>query len=124
MEFLDIVVLLNNHQSKDAKNRLNKIKQTVRENELTHYLCGYIYQVEGHKSSALNHFQKALNRNREFWPARFYTGMLLKKHSATKARHEFMACHKSIIRYIEQDRYDYQFLLEGFNAKYFLELCH
>ena len=43
--------------------------------------------------------------------------------SPRKAKIEFELCQRSIISCLEKDNASYQFLLEGFHAHYFLDIC-
>jgi chemotaxis protein methyltransferase CheR len=67
-------------------------------------------------------FKKALESNNSLWPARFHLANLLPSGHKEKRR-QLDVLVREIKMYIEGKRYDYQFMLEGFNACYFLMIC-
>ncbi|MCP4104495.1 MAG: hypothetical protein GY749_03005 [Desulfobacteraceae bacterium] len=121
--FLEIVFLINSDKLSIAREQLKIINDVVMPNEISFYLSGYLEMAEQNDEKAVRQFLRALNCNDSFWPARFYLGTLIQKSSPGKARQEFEMCRKSIAYYIENNSYAYRFLLEGFNAKYFLGMC-
>jgi chemotaxis protein methyltransferase CheR len=123
LQFLEVVFFINANKSSEARNVLDSIQQMMTPNEISLYLLGYLEMVEQHEKKAISQFMNALQRNNSFWLARFYLGMLLQKTSPQKALREFTICQENIASYLQNNRYDYQFLLEGFNAKYFLNMC-
>ncbi|MCP4345615.1 MAG: hypothetical protein GY795_08815 [Desulfobacterales bacterium] len=123
LRFLEIVFLINSDKLSKARDQLKIINNVVMPNEISFYLSGYLEMAEQNEEKAVRQFSRALNCNDSFWPARFYLGTLIQKSSPGKARQEFEMCRKSIAYYIENNSYAYRFLLEGFNAKYFLGMC-
>ncbi len=69
-------------------------------------------------------FRDSLRLDARFWPARLKLAMTLRESSPAEARSEFKRCATDIESYLAAGRYEYQFILEGFNAKYFLDLCN
>jgi chemotaxis protein methyltransferase CheR len=68
-------------------------------------------------------YREALGLDGLFWPARLNLAMLLRDREPRSALMELKVCSRDIEAYIYGQEYQYQFLLEGFNAKYFLDLC-
>jgi len=122
IQFIEIVFLINSNQFTQASELLKSVISITEADEISFYLSGYMYMAEN-KSKAIRQFSEALKCNVSFWPARFYLGMLLQDSSPRKARIEFERCHKNIISYLEKENDHYQFLLEGFHANYFLDIC-
>lgn len=75
------------------------------------------------KDSAKEAYRKALRLDEFFWPARLNLAMLLRDTEPQTALKEFTSCITHIESYIKGQEFQYQFLLEGFNAKYFMDLC-
>jgi tetratricopeptide (TPR) repeat protein len=123
LQCLHLVMQINEKKLSEARRLVAQITQHTGNNSVTCYFSGYLEMIVNHNEAAISLFRQALNETPEFWPARFHLAMLLRRKSPRKAYQEFMACEKSIRVYIDQDRRDYQFLLEGFNAKYFLNMC-
>ncbi len=123
LQFLEVVFLINSNQFSEARELLQTANAFAVPNEISFYLSGYLDMVEQNDEKAVSRFSKALKCNDSFWPARFYLGKLFQKTSPQTACREFEICRKSIASYIENNSYNYRFLLEGFNAKYFLDIC-
>lgn len=123
LNFLEIVALINSDQSDRARKRLKRNTSTLMPNAISFYLSGYMEMASHHQAQAIHHFSQALNHDAAFWPARFYLGVLLQNTSPRRARSEFERCQQGIEAYIQSNSYKYRFLLEGFNAKYFLDMC-
>ncbi|MDM8523235.1 CheR family methyltransferase [Desulfococcaceae bacterium HSG8] len=123
IQFIEIVFLINSNKFSKAREQLEAVGNITVPNEISFYLSGYLDMAEQNEEKAVRQFSKALNCNVSFWPARFYLGMLFQKSYPRKARIEFEMCQRSISSYLEKDSYSYQFLLEGFNAKYFFDIC-
>jgi len=89
---------------------------------LVNYLLGGIRYQSGLNSEAEKFYRKALQYNDSLWPARFFLIKTLPpEHHELKD--QIISLKKKIIEYIEGHRWDYQFMLEGFNARYFLLIC-
>lgn len=90
-------------------------------------LRGLAASALGKTDTAEKCFKESIALDKVFWPSMLRRALILKDRSDPdrndRAAAEFEACAKSIEGYIERDEYHYQFLLEGFNAKYFLDLC-
>jgi len=123
IQLIEIVFLINSNQFSKAKELLKLVTRITVADEISLYLSGYIDMAEQNEEKAIMKFSRSLKCNISFWPSRFYMGMLFQKISPRKALIEFELCQRSIISYLENGSSNYQFLLEGFNAKYFLEIC-
>ncbi len=86
---------------------------------LEFYLRGYSYYQREEKETARKNFQRALNFNDRLWPARYYLIKTLDGDSPDRGD-LLRDLEEQIEEYIRSHRYDYQFLLDGFNAQYFL----
>ncbi len=75
------------------------------------------------KDAAQEAYRAALERDAHFWPARLNLAMLLREDEPQTAVRELTACIIDIETYIQRQEFQYQFLLESFNAKYFMDLC-
>lgn len=75
------------------------------------------------KDPAEKAYREALRLDRLFWPARLNLAMLLRRAEPQTALMELKTCITDIETYIKGQDFQYQFLLEGFNAKYFMDLC-
>jgi chemotaxis protein methyltransferase CheR len=91
-------------------------------NALSRYLAGISAQAGS--AQAESAFRKALKLEPGFWPARLKLALDLRAVNPVEARSEFKRCTTDIEAYLAAGRYEYQFILEGFNAKYFLDLCN
>jgi hypothetical protein len=120
---LHLVVLVNEKNLEEARKVVAQLFQESGRNEVSCYLAGYVDMIGEHPKSAIKLFRQALHHNSSFWPARFYLTMLLRQSRSRNASQEFVTCCEDISAYIRQNKRDYQCLLEGFNAKYFLNMC-
>ncbi len=96
-------------------------------NSLSRYLAGMAMRED--QGQALAAFREAARLDDGFWPARLRIALHLEslRHRDTwvraEARAEFAACATGIEAYLAAGRCDYEFIMEGFSARYFLELC-
>jgi len=91
---------------------------------LFHFFMGSLDYSRNNTSSAADHFLKALNVESSLWPARFYLFRCSGKEQNTEKQiKELKRIVQEIKHYIDKDRYEYQFMLEGFNARYFHMIC-
>ncbi|MBN2873812.1 MAG: hypothetical protein JXM71_01855 [Spirochaetales bacterium] len=90
-------------------------------NALTWYLFGMAAAASSREDPAA--YRAALADDPSFWPARLRLAMLLRERQSREALGEFARCAADIESYLAEGRYEYQCILEGFNAKYFLDLC-
>jgi chemotaxis protein methyltransferase CheR len=123
IQFIEIVLLIKSKKFSRARELLKSVISITVADEISFYLSGYMDMAEQNEASAIYKFSKSLTCNASFWPSRFYSGMLYLKFSPRKAKIAFELCQRSIISYLEQDSYSYQFLLEGFHERYFLDIC-
>lgn len=96
------------------------------ENEEYHYyLLSKIENSRNEKQKAEDHIERALCYNSSFWPALFEKALILKYKN--KTREMIMTlydCTEKLLRYINEQRTDYDFLVERFSPSYFLNLCY
>ena len=93
-------------------------------NALSRYLVGMALRED--QGRALSAFRDAVRLDDGFWPARLKIAFHLESmrgRARAEARAEFAACAAGIEAYLAAGRCDYEFILEGFSARYFLELC-
>lgn len=91
-------------------------------NALSRYLAGV--SVQSNPAQSISVFRESLSLDARFWPARLKLALVLRESEPAEARGEFKRCAADVEAYLAAGRYDYQFILEGFNAKYFLDLCN
>ncbi len=121
-KFADILSELGRNNLKKAEVLFAQLKPNEHPQSLYSFFGGFIPLQKGDKSAALSAFQKVLDANPAFWPARYYITFSCGTSSAGEEIHLGILT-RDIDRYISDKRIDYQFLLEGFNAKYFREIC-
>lgn len=120
--FVRILSEMNENNLLEAETLLEKLDPDQHPQSLYHFFKGFIPLQKGDRSNAMVSFQKALTVNSYFWPARYY--LVFNCNGGTKGEKEHLQnLMKHIDQYIEEKRIDYQFLLEGFNAKYFRDIC-
>jgi chemotaxis protein methyltransferase CheR len=93
-------------------------------NALSRYLAGMALRED--QGRALAAFRDAVRLDDGFWPARLKIAFHLESmrgRARAEARAEFAACADGIETYLAAGRCEYEFILEGFSARYFLELC-
>ena len=122
-QLLEAVRLINANATEQALRAVAAVEKQAGPNELTLYLQGYMEMVAGKPAPAITCFRKALCIEHGFWLARFYLAKLLTREAPANARREFNICLRQIRAYINSNDYRYQFLLEGFNARYFETIC-
>ena len=79
-------------------------------------------QREGKRTDAEFHYRRALESNPGLWPAKFFLAKLLPGSHPDLPR-LVDELKDDIEDYISAHRFDYQFLLDGFNARYFQLIC-
>ncbi len=123
LQFVQVVGLINADRRYEARDLLALIDPVVPANEISLYLSGYLEMAAGNDGRARHLFTRTLSMDRRFWPARFHLAMLQRNVSPRKALETFTACERDIAAYIREDGGAFRLLLEGFNARYFLEIC-
>jgi chemotaxis protein methyltransferase CheR len=86
------------------------------------FLEGYFYYRIGLTAEAEDKFTECLKYNQDLWPARYYLVRILPECQSRRLD-LLQRVIGDIREYIDNHRYDYQFMLEGFNARYFLMIC-
>ncbi len=130
VEYLRIVYDL--QKGTDATALLSAAETRWGVNALSRYLAGISAQAglvqdgsaQRRMAQAGAAFREALSLEPLFWPARLKVALGLRMNDPSGARGEFKRCASDIEAYLAAGRYEYQFILEGFNAKYFLDLCN
>lgn len=117
------IALINAGTHSRAREVISRLQTLIGSNEIIHYLEGYLQMSTGEQQKAAESFRKAVDINSSFWLARFYLAKLSSETSPPIAKREFLICRTQIEHYIETGNFCYQFLLEGFNAKYFQSIC-
>ncbi len=123
LHFLEAVYRLNAGKLELLDGFIRQGESAWGTNALSAYLRGMLAASGGDENSAKARLRESIKLDGNFWPARLHLALLLKDSEAAEAVREFSACSTSIQGYITRNEYRYQFLLEGFNAKYFLDLC-
>jgi hypothetical protein len=122
-QVLMLVNLIHAGRMQEAEAELRRLTLFMQPNELTYYFRAYLDIMYHNEPSALVHLREALGYNEAFWVARFYLAKLLLQAYPRQARREILHCLQDIVTYLEQEDYAYEFLLEGFHAKYFSAIC-
>jgi chemotaxis protein methyltransferase CheR len=100
------------------------LKKKFRNNEIPLYLLAYIWYLKKDYEQAIRLFEKSISYCPGLWIARYYLGhSFIKQNNKKRALREWRVCIKHLQQYIDDNRYDYQLFLDGFNGKYFLNLC-
>lgn len=86
---------------------------------LYNFFLGYIRYHRGESDSAGEYFRKSLLSNKILWPSRYFLIQTMASNDSERLI-QLQKLINEIEEYITNCRYDYQFLLEGFNARYFL----
>ncbi len=119
VEYLRIVYELGTGSDASASLRAAEARWGV--NALSRYLAGV--SAKAGSARAVSAFRESLSLEPGFWPSRLKLALGLRGDGPAEARLEFKRCADDIDAYLAAGRYEYQFILEGFNAKYFLDLC-
>lgn len=123
LEYLEVVFLLNSGELNRAEAVSKELISRWGGNEVTDYLQGMTALRREAAGDAIPFFDAALSKRPGFWPARYQRALLLKEAKPVAALRDFRSALRSIEAYIHRDLYSYQFLLEGFNARYFSGIC-
>ena len=117
---LEIISRLNNGEFDSAEETLKpKIEEFP---ALGSHLMGYIHYHKDSMPLAETFFKQTLGINPGFWPSRYYKAKIADRGGQANVT-ELKRLVADIGKYIDAGRYDYQFLLDGFNARYFLMIC-
>jgi len=119
------LVYLENQELEKAERLLNKAPGFKISPALYNFFRGYLDFSRQKNISAARYFRKALEFETELWPARFYLFRSVGKNQEEKEQmKELTEILKEIKEYINENRFDFQFMLEGFNARYFQLICN
>ncbi|MDC7219012.1 MAG: hypothetical protein PQJ59_03665 [Spirochaetales bacterium] len=117
-----LLYLIESGELSRANSSFDDLPAELFPSSLYNYLGGFIALQMGDGKKASEYLASSLKENPRFWPARYFSLFSLESSRARKES-ELKILIDQINDYIEQNRIDYQFLLEGFNARYFLEIC-
>lgn len=120
--FLQLLFLLEKSRYSEAHNLIEKAPRTDHPESLYYFYQGFLPFQKGEHNSACKGFKQALVANPNLWPARYY--LIQACGCDCERQQNLKIIIHDINRYIENNRFDYQFLLEGFNAKYFKMICY
>lgn len=123
LQLIQVVYLINTGALSEARDLLEMVDGVMPENALGFYLHGFIDLVDSRPAAARRRFEATLDRDSGFWPARFRLARLQAESDPAGALESFQRCIRDIEAYLAADRYDYALILEGFNARYFLQMC-
>jgi chemotaxis protein methyltransferase CheR len=121
--FVSIIASVNLGDIGKCGDLLNILERELDGNEAVLYFRGILEKLRGRGGDGKKYFEQALCEKQQFWPARYELAMQLKETDNRKAKQQFTSCKKHIQLYIEKGEYTYHFLLDGFNALYFLKIC-
>ncbi len=120
---LEAVFFLNQGEVSQALASVDKIEREYGPNPITHYLLGMLFAQNNEELKAAEAYEKCLKLYPRFWPARIKLGLLVKDKTPEKTINLLEKALEHIDAYIKDNRFFFQFLLEGFNAKYFSKIC-
>jgi len=122
IDCLECIFLFNSKELHQALVKMDEMTVISDDNEIMFFLQGYYHLVKNEGTKALSLFKESLNINDKFWPARFYRAKIYKEMGNNKSAGEIIKCINHIAYYIVDNSYLYQFLLDGFNARYFFDI--
>lgn len=120
---LEAVFFLNQGEFSQARASVGKIESGYGPNPVTHYLLGMLFAQNNEYLKAAEAYEKSLKLYPRFWPARIKLGLLVKDKKPEKTINLLEKALEHIDVYINDNQFFFQFLLEGFNAKYFSKIC-
>lgn len=109
-----ILGLIDRNDRKYVEVELKKLENSP----IKHYLLGYCLYVSGEHLLAIEEFNRCLSMNKEFWPARFYISSISPK------KEDIEKCLEQIDLYIRDGKRYFDILLDGFDARYFKNICN
>jgi chemotaxis protein methyltransferase CheR len=115
--------LVNANALSEARSLLEGAGASVGGGAMALFLFGFSWLCDGNTERAREDFSRCLAVDPDFWPARYQRGILESQNDGERARRDFMRSRIDIERYIQRGRHELDFLLEGFNSRYFLEMC-
>jgi hypothetical protein len=118
-----LIEAINKCNWKKTEDILDSLETQIPGNELILFYRGIVKKHTEESGDALLHFRTALERLPSFWPARYESAMLQKADNPEGGRRQFALCKKHINTYLSKGSYRYHFLLDGFNALYFMRIC-
>jgi chemotaxis protein methyltransferase CheR len=121
--YLEAAAGINDGGTDRARDCLAKAGSLVGEQDIGWYLEACSRMRDGTTNLAVDGFGRCLELNPLFWPARYHRGILAASRDPDHARREFLKTEKDIQTCLDRDQTDFDFLLEGFNSRYFLGIC-
>lgn len=115
---------LNNKKIEEAKKKVVNYKFRPENLEYRAYLNGLIAEMENDDKNAAQQFSIANIHEPNFWPAYFKLGLIYEKKGNRKESQKiFSTCAKILENYINENNFQYNFLIEHFSPTYFLDVC-
>lgn len=122
--FLKVVELLEEQSLEEAEKLLEQDPALREYPGLRSFFTGYISYSLRRPEKGCTGFRDALREEPALWPARYYMIRCAGNEMGVGDRErELKRILGDIALYIESGRFDFQFLLEGFNARYFEMIC-
>lgn len=124
LKLIEILFSINSEEIEAAEQALRELELEHGSHAVVCHLAGCVAVARSDVTAGIEQFSKALRYDPGFWPARYWRAVLSRrKGSPDRARKDAARCMADIDAYIETGSYAYQFLLEGFNGKYFRRIC-
>lgn len=120
---LSLMYLMESSSIEEAEKLMSTFRKEQHPECLFYFYSGFIPLQKGEKEKACSYFKMALKANSTFWPARYYMISACDKTDTEQKKRNLTRILVDINKYIDDNRFDYQFLLEGFNARYFQMIC-
>lgn len=121
--FVCLINYINQGEIEASEKVLAVLQKELPGNEAVDFYLGIVAKLKGNHAQSAAYFREAVEAEPYFWPARYELSMQMKGADPAEAAEMFNLCRRHITRYIERGRYTYHFLLDGFNALYFLKIC-
>ena len=120
---LEAVFFLNQGKFDQSMGSVQKIEKNYGANPVSHYIRGMLFSQNNQYRPAVDAYEKAIQQGPRFWPAMIKLGLLERDNKPKRTVKLLEEALKQIDWYINENKFYLQFLLEGFNAKYFAGIC-
>jgi chemotaxis protein methyltransferase CheR len=114
---LSAVKALNEGAFDEAENWLLALEAEIGESYIGFYLSGLVLKHRERFSEAVEAFERALDHDRNFWPALFHAGMASARTDPSKSVRFMKECLERMES--AETRAPDSFLLEGFDSEYY-----
>lgn len=119
-----IYSLLNENDADKASALIDSLRpETSDERALREFLLGYSSLRAGDTRSAVSSFSRCLEHCPRFWIARYHRGLLASTTDRDSARRDFIKAKLDTADDSRDGGKLPDFLLDGFNVRYFREMC-